>query len=49
MPQNPKNDNPVAAETITVSVPGTVQTVIDILQDQYATLESGKCAPSFQR
>ena len=43
MPQNPKNDkNPLAAETITVSVPESAQTVIDVLQDQYGVLESGE-------
>lgn len=33
------NDCP---ETITISVPGTVQTVIDVLQSQYGNLESGE-------
>ena len=29
-------------ETITVNVPGTTQTIVDILQDQYGHLESGE-------
>lgn len=29
-------------ETITVSAPGHVQTIIDVLQDQYGVLDSGE-------